>query len=357
MGGEKSQIAKIQDSSPNHGIFVYHAVIFSLFSSSSYTVKCGVIIIGCFIRSELPPRVKSNNNMKKKRDTDIVCNESSIEDDFEIVQPKKRKTINPVISYKCHTKDSTRLFRANFGSLNDLFRDLENKRICLTERQLEAIRSCPFSNLLQVFMDNQISKEQLTNINKGIEMLIHSFISMKDGKSGFKLHEGDGLYFPTPEDLAVILGLQLITNGIEDKLTKERKITPCKNDLCMRYKFGDTKLPVIKSTEVQVAIQEAITKGEVDDVVRLIVFFICQTNFFHKNRKFQSSQQLHTLFFKVSTVLFFVTWQDKESPSKRIMASTLAYIAWFGGGGIEDDDEREMLVEVVVVLLHGSSLI
>ncbi|KAI3895574.1 hypothetical protein MKX03_011783, partial [Papaver bracteatum] len=114
-------------------------------------------------------------------------------------------------------------------------------------------------------MNNQFSKEKLTKINKAIEMMIHSFVQRKDGTFGFKLHEGDDLYFPNPEDYVIILG-QLIANGIEDKLSEKRKITPCKNDLCMKYKFGDTKPPVIKSTEVQLAIQQEISKGEVDDL-------------------------------------------------------------------------------------------
>lgn len=136
-------------------------------------------------------------------------------------------------------------------------------------------------------MNSQLSKEQLTKINKGIEMMIHSFVLMKDGTFGFKLNEGGDLYFPAPEDYAVILGLQLIANGIEDKLSEERKVTPSKKDQCMKYKFGDTKPPVIKSTEVQLAIHQAISKGEVDDVVRLIIFFMCQTIFFYEDRKFQ----------------------------------------------------------------------
>ncbi|KAI3920446.1 hypothetical protein MKX01_000785, partial [Papaver californicum] len=53
---------------------------------------------------------------------------------------------------------------------------------------------------------------------------------------------------------------------IEDKLIDERSVTAHKNDSCKRYKFGDTKPPVIKIIEIHVAILDAISKGEVEDV-------------------------------------------------------------------------------------------
>ncbi|KAI3866799.1 hypothetical protein MKW92_050384 [Papaver armeniacum] len=76
--------------------------------------------------------------MVKHRDKDVDCNESSDNDDFEKPHKKKKtakKTKNPVTTKEsvktCKNKsnkaDSTKLFRANFGPLHDLFRDLEKR--------------------------------------------------------------------------------------------------------------------------------------------------------------------------------------------------------------------------------------
>ncbi|MCL7046887.1 hypothetical protein MKW94_027447 [Papaver nudicaule] len=85
--------------------------------------------------------------------------------------------------------------------------------------------------------------------------------------------------------MAVIFGLQMIENGIEDKLLNEHKAIPSHNDLCKKYHFG-TKNSNIKSTEVRGAIFTAIRAGEVDELVRLIVFYMCQTIFFSKTGNF-----------------------------------------------------------------------
>ncbi|KAI3968775.1 hypothetical protein MKX01_028925 [Papaver californicum] len=49
---------------------------------------------------------------------------------------------------------------------------------------------------------------------------------------------------------------------------------------CVRGISLESKPPVIKSHEVHCAILDAICNGEVEDVVRLIVLYMCQTIFF-----------------------------------------------------------------------------
>ncbi|XP_026413810.1 uncharacterized protein LOC113309583 isoform X2 [Papaver somniferum] len=240
--------------------------------------------------------------MVKHRDKDAGCNESSDNDDF--VKPlKKTKTIKktekPKTSKECaetgkkkatnqlsysYSLDSTKPFRANFGPLHDLFRDLENKGQLLTKELIKALEATPFRDMVRVFIDNKISKDELCKSNHGLEMLIHTFTKTKDGQYGFNLVEGHELFISTPEDMVVDLGLQIIENGIEYKLINERKVTPSTNDLCIRYKFGETSPPVVRSTEVQVAIIDAIKNGRVEDFVRLVVFYM-SNNFFHKNSK------------------------------------------------------------------------
>ncbi|XP_026413816.1 uncharacterized protein LOC113309583 isoform X4 [Papaver somniferum] len=216
--------------------------------------------------------------MVKHRDKDAGCNESSDNDDF--VKPlKKTKTIKKTEKPKTN---STKPFRANFGPLHDLFRDLENKGQLLTKELIKALEATPFRDMVRVFIDNKISKDELCKSNHGLEMLIHTFTKTKDGQYGFNLVEGHELFISTPEDMVVDLGLQIIENGIEYKLINERKVTPSTNDLCIRYKFGETSPPVVRSTEVQVAIIDAIKNGRVEDFVRLVVFYM-SNNFFHKN--------------------------------------------------------------------------
>ncbi|MCL7040447.1 hypothetical protein MKW94_025545 [Papaver nudicaule] len=180
---------------------------------------------------------------------------------------------------------AAKLFRGNFGPLNDLFRDLEERDIKLNEEQRKALVNSPFGSMLQVFMKNKMKKEELTKSNPGLERLVRTFCETKDGNYGFKLQEGVDAFVPTPEDMAVIFGLQMIENGIEDKLLNEHKALPTYNDLCKKYQFG-SKNSSIKSTEVRSAIVTAISAGEVDDLVRLVVFYMCQTIFFSKTGNF-----------------------------------------------------------------------
>ncbi|KAI3845199.1 hypothetical protein MKX03_024857 [Papaver bracteatum] len=212
--------------------------------------------------------------MVKHRDKNVGCNESSDNDDF--VKPHNKmktskKTGKPKTSKECtetgknkgNKSDSTKPFRANFGPLYDLFRDLENKGLLLTKEMINLLRRHHF-----------ISKDELCKSNHGLEMLIHTFTKTEDGQYGFNLVEGNELFISTPEDMVVDLGLHILENGIENKLINERKVTPSTNDLCIRYKFGETSPPVVMSTEVQVAIVDAIKNGRVEDFVRLVVFYI-----------------------------------------------------------------------------------
>ncbi|KAI3943492.1 hypothetical protein MKW92_053318 [Papaver armeniacum] len=225
--------------------------------------------------------------MVKHCDKDAGCNESSDNDNF--VKPHKKmktskKTGKPKTSKECvETGKNKGNKSANFGPLYDLFRDLENKGLLLTKEMIKALEATPFRDMVRVFVYNKISKDELCKSNHGLEMLIHTFTKTEDGQYGFNLVEGHELFISTPEDMVVDLGLQILENGIENKLINERKVTPSTNDLCIRYKFGETSPPVVRSTEVQVAIVDAIKNGRVEDFVRLVIFYMCQTIFFHKN--------------------------------------------------------------------------
>ncbi|KAI3835503.1 hypothetical protein MKW92_023829 [Papaver armeniacum] len=108
--------------------------------------------------------------MVKHRDKDVVCNESSDNDDF-VKPPKKMKTSKksgkPKASKECaetgknkgNKSDSTKPFRANFGPLYDLFRDLENKGLLLTKEMIESLEATPFRDMVRVFVNNKISKD------------------------------------------------------------------------------------------------------------------------------------------------------------------------------------------------------
>ncbi|KAI3835426.1 hypothetical protein MKX03_034516 [Papaver bracteatum] len=197
-----------------------------------------------------------------------------------VSEPKQRRTTKGSRS-KSEKTEKFKLFRANFGNLHDLFYEIEKEQLELNQQQLDALESTPFWNLLQIFMNKQITRDELCKCTKGLEKLIKTFKKTVDGNGGFQLRKVGEVFQPTPEEMAIIFGMQVIENGIEDKLLDEHKVTATKNDLCIKYDFGK-KGQAIKSTEVQSAILNAIRNGEVDDLVRLIVFYICQTAFFTK---------------------------------------------------------------------------
>ncbi|KAI3921239.1 hypothetical protein MKW92_037735 [Papaver armeniacum] len=253
--------------------------------------------------------------MVKHRDKDAGCNESSDNDDF--VKPhKKMKTskkcgkpktinfiiniINPIFDVSTYLyTNSTKPFRANFGPLYDLFRDLENKGLLLTKEMIKALEATPFRDMIRVFVYNKISKDELCKSNHGLEMLIHTFTKIKMDKM----------------------------NGIENKLINERKVTPSTNDLCIRYKFGETSPPVVRSTEVQVAIVDAIKNGRVEDFVRLVVFYILPCNYL--------------IYVKSLDVINRISWphlihnylmesiESSKGDVKRITGCTFYLLYWF----------------------------
>ncbi|KAI3890548.1 hypothetical protein MKW92_051387 [Papaver armeniacum] len=276
--------------------------------------------------------------MVKHRDKDAGCNESSDNDDF--VKPHKKmkmskKTGKPKTSKECaetgknkgNKSDSTKPFRANFGPLYDLFRDLENKGLLLTKEMIKALEATPFRDMVRVFIYNKISKDELCKSNHGLEMLIHTFTKTEDGQYGFNLVEGHELFISTPEDMA-------------NKLINERKVTPSTNDLCIRYKFGETSPPVVRSTEVQVAIVDAIKNGRVEAFVRLIVFYMCQTIFFTKTGNF-SLPCSYLIYVKSLDVINRISWphlihnslmesiESSKGDVKRITGCTFYLLYWF----------------------------
>ncbi|KAI3858205.1 hypothetical protein MKX03_037788 [Papaver bracteatum] len=174
--------------------------------------------------------------MTKHRAKDVRCNDSSADDDF--VKPKKKKkTVDSSkdgdkgVPSKDTKSESTKLFRANFGPLHDLFHDLDNKGLMAREDLITALEKTPFRDMLRVFIHNKISKEELSKSSHGLEMLVKTFTKTNDGHYGFRLVEGSDVFLPTPEDMDVDWGLQLIENGIETKLLNESKVTPRTNDL------------------------------------------------------------------------------------------------------------------------------
>ncbi|KAI3984928.1 hypothetical protein MKX01_004696 [Papaver californicum] len=83
--------------------------------------------------------------MAKLRDREPETSENRSEDDFEKMPKKKKKTGVPK-SLKDRGKASTetvKLFRANLGPLNDLFRDIEESGHTLNSDQMKALRSTP----------------------------------------------------------------------------------------------------------------------------------------------------------------------------------------------------------------------
>ncbi|KAI3984927.1 hypothetical protein MKX01_004695 [Papaver californicum] len=105
-------------------------------------------------------------------------------------------------------------------------------------------------------------------------MLLKSYTKAEDGNCGFKFGVGSRLFVSTSSDMAVIFGMQLIENGIKNKILNERHITPSTSDLFQKYNFG-AGLPVIRSTEVQVAILDAIRNGKVEELF-LFVVLVCR---------------------------------------------------------------------------------
>ncbi|KAI3847150.1 hypothetical protein MKW92_009474 [Papaver armeniacum] len=263
--------------------------------------------------------------MVKHRDKDAGCNESSDNDDFvkphkkmktskKSGKPKTRKECAETGKNKGNKSDSTKPFRANFGPLYDLFRDLENKGLLLTKEMIKSLEETPF-------------RDMLCKSNHGPEMLIHTFTKTEDGQYGFNLVEGHELFFSTPEDMVVDLGLQILENDIENKLINERKVTPSTNDLCIRYKFGETSPPVVRSTEVQVAIVDAIKNGRVEDFVRLVVFYILPCSYL--------------IYVKSLDVINRISWphiihnslmesiESSKGDVKRIIGCTFYLLYWF----------------------------
>ncbi|KAI3900314.1 hypothetical protein MKW92_010694 [Papaver armeniacum] len=278
--------------------------------------------------------------MAKHRDKDVDCNESSDNDDFEKPLKKKKttkKNENPITTKesaeKCKNKinksDSTKLFRANFGPLHDLFRDLEKNGQLLTKEMVKLLGR-----------HHSISKEEICKSNHGLEMLVHTFTKTEDGQYGFRLIDGPEVFISTPEDVAVNLGLQMIENGIERKLINERKVTPGTNDLCKRYKFGETSPPVVRSTEVQVAILDALKNGRVEDFVRLVVFYMCQTIFFTKTGNF-SLPCNYLIYVKSLDVINVIAWphlihnsmmesiESSKGDVRRITGCCFHLLYWF----------------------------
>ncbi|KAI3834299.1 hypothetical protein MKX03_030106 [Papaver bracteatum] len=260
--------------------------------------------------------------MTKHRAKDVRCNDSSADDDFE--KPKKKKK----------TVDSSK--DGDKGGPN---KDTKSG-LMAKEELIIALEKTPFRYMLRVFIHNKISKEELSKSNHGLEMLVKIFTKTNDGQYGFRLVEGSDVFLPTPEYMAVDWGLQLIENGIETKLLNERKVTPRTNDLCKRYNFVESSPPVVKSTDVQVAISDAIKNGRVEDFVRLVIFYMCQTIFFTKTGNF-SLPCNYLVYVKSLDVINRISWphlihnsmmesiESSNGDVRRITGCTFYLLYWF----------------------------
>ncbi|MCL7028334.1 hypothetical protein MKW94_023905 [Papaver nudicaule] len=102
-------------------------------------------------------------------------------------------------------------FRAGFGLLHDLFAGEEGKKLVLNDQQRDLLATTPFWNLLQVFINNQINKDELEKPHSGLKKLTDSYENSEDGKGGFLVRKEER-YEPTPEEMAIILGMQIVNN-------------------------------------------------------------------------------------------------------------------------------------------------
>ncbi|MCL7046629.1 hypothetical protein MKW94_004795 [Papaver nudicaule] len=123
--------------------------------------------------------------------------------------PKETGTLENDDSKK---RSSTRPFRAGFGLLHDLFKDNKDKEnLVLNDEQRKVLKKTPFWNLLQVFINNQFTTSELEKPLAGLKKLTESYRKSEDGKRGFLVREGDE-FQPTPEELALVFGLQIVEN-------------------------------------------------------------------------------------------------------------------------------------------------
>ncbi|RZC66691.1 hypothetical protein C5167_010376 [Papaver somniferum] len=80
--------------------------------------------------------------------------------------------------------------------------------------------------------------------------------------------------------MALNLGMRMLQNGKQD-LLETRKVCPGDNDLCKKY-FGGAKASQIYNVQVKEAILKSPNANENEELVRLLVLYLCFTVFFTK---------------------------------------------------------------------------
>ncbi|KAI3850634.1 hypothetical protein MKX03_009607 [Papaver bracteatum] len=89
-----------------------------------------------------------------------------------------------IVAEKDDTIKSSRqwAFRAGLGHLHDLFVGKVEEILVLNDIQRDLLATTTFWNLLQVFTNNQINKDELKIPQAGLKKLTDSYIKSEDGK-------------------------------------------------------------------------------------------------------------------------------------------------------------------------------
>ncbi|KAI3856575.1 hypothetical protein MKX03_032439 [Papaver bracteatum] len=83
---------------------------------------------------------------------------------------------------------------------------MEEEKLLHDNKQQDLLATTPFRNLLQVFINNQLTKDDLDKPASGLNKLNDSYINSEDERGGF-LGSEEG-YEPTQQEVAVIFGMQ-----------------------------------------------------------------------------------------------------------------------------------------------------
>ncbi|KAI3872870.1 hypothetical protein MKW92_038443 [Papaver armeniacum] len=98
---------------------------------------------------------------------------------------------------------------AGLGHLHDLFVGKEEEILVLNDIHRDLLATTTFWSLLQVFINNQITKDELKIPHSGLNKLTESYIKSEDGKGEFLVRKEEG-YESTPQEMALIFGMQML---------------------------------------------------------------------------------------------------------------------------------------------------
>ncbi|RZC66689.1 hypothetical protein C5167_010382 [Papaver somniferum] len=125
----------------------------------------------------------------------------------------KTPSKEPEIAEKDDTIKSNRqwAFRAGLGHLHDLFVGKEEDILVLNDIHRDLLATTAFWSLLQVFINNQITKDELKIPQAGLKKLTDSYIKSQNGEGEFLVTKEEG-YESTPQEMALIFGMQMLQN-------------------------------------------------------------------------------------------------------------------------------------------------